>query len=436
MSRKTGNPSRVCPDSDAYDLARVHRRGTVIGACFALKFVSRVSFFDNLFGKGRRAKAAKQCELRGDLPRAVELYVAAGAPNEAARVMLLRGDSDPEARARLQHFTQAASLATDADLKTLARKKRASLVIALATDFAHSAVGRRDMAEAADELMELGEGRDAAKAYRALGDKAGEARALELAGDVEELEYILSEQAMVERAAARKQEDAQRVSDLIAQGNRREGIALAEALQKGGATAANATDAALLDAAREAAGRRCRGPVVRVLLGGERVTFIVGVKSLVIGRADAMLTISSPSLSRQHLRITKTAEGFAVEDMQSRNGTLLRGMKIAGPVPVGDLLELKLGGEVPLTLLPSKRILGTLELQVGGEPYIVAFGPVSLGIYDWTLDWETEDWIVLRTSAEHPPVSGELALTTTCHLLVGDTLSKARGEAPVFRVVG
>lgn len=395
-----------------------------------------MGFFDNLFGKGRQAKAAKQCELRGDLPRAVELYVAAGAPNEAARVMLLRGDSDPEPRARLQHFTQAASVATDADLKVLARKKRATLVIALATDFSHSAVGRRDMAEAADELMELGEGRDAAKAYRALGDKAGEARALELAGDVEELEYILSEQAMVERAAARKQEDAQRVSDLIAQGNRREAMALAETLQKLTTNALDAGQVALLDAAREAAGRRCRGPIIRVLLGGERITFIVGVKELVIGRSDAMLTISSPALSRQHLRITKSEGDFAVEDMKSRNGTLLRGMKITGSVPVGAQLDLKLGGEIPLTLLPSKRAPGALELQVGGEHYVVAFGAVPLGIFDWTLDWEAEDWVVLRTSAEHPPVNGDLALTTTCHLLVGDALSKARGEAAIFRVLG
>ena len=157
---------------------------------------------------------------------------------------------------------------------------------------------------------------------------------------------------------------------------------------------------------------------------------------LALGRADAMLTVSSPSLSRQHLSITRTGDEFFVEDMKSRNGTLLRGMKIAGPVPVGDLLELKLGGEIPLSLVPSRRTPGGLELQLGGERYIVSFGPVPLGIFDWTLDWELEDWVVLRTSAEHPPVNGELALTTTCHLLVGDTLSKARGEAPVLRVIG
>lgn len=395
-----------------------------------------LGFFTNLFSSNRQAKAAKQAELRGDLPRAVELFVAAGLPNEAARVMLLRGDSDPDAKARLQHFTQAASLATDEEMKVAARKKRANLVIALATDFAHSAVGRRDMAEAADELMELGEGRAAAAAYRLLGDKSNEARALELAGDVEELEFILSEQAMVERSAARKQEDAQRVSDLIAQGNRREAMALAEALQKAGPSSTRPGDIALLDAAREAAGRRCRGPIVRVALGNERVTFIVGAKSVVIGRADALLTVASPSLSRQHLSITKSGSEFLVEDLKSRNGTFLRGMKMTGHVPVGERLELKLGGEVPLVLAPSRRSPGSLELDLGGEHYIVPFGPAQLGILDWTLDWELEDWVVLRTSAETPPLAGELALTTTCHLLVGDALSKARGEAPIFRVIG
>ena len=49
----------------------------------------------------------------------------------------------------------------------------------------------RDVLEAAEELLEIGEGMKAAEAYRLLGDKDGEARALAVAGDVERLEFLL-----------------------------------------------------------------------------------------------------------------------------------------------------------------------------------------------------------------------------------------------------
>jgi sigma-B regulation protein RsbU (phosphoserine phosphatase) len=58
--------------------------------------------------------------------------------------------------------------------------------------------------------------------------------------------------------------------------------------------------------------------------------------SLVVGRAlDADLTLSDPFLSRKHSRLYRTGEGLVVEDLGSRNGTLVNGQRIAGPTPVG-----------------------------------------------------------------------------------------------------
>lgn len=58
--------------------------------------------------------------------------------------------------------------------------------------------------------------------------------------------------------------------------------------------------------------------------------------SLVVGRAlDADLTLTDPFLSRRHSRLYRTGEDLMVEDLGSRNGTLVNGQRIAGPTPVG-----------------------------------------------------------------------------------------------------
>ena len=71
--------------------------------------------FDRLLksisGKGRAAAAARKAEARGELAKAAELFVEADEPEEAARVMVLRGDAETDPRLRLQHYTQAAATA-------------------------------------------------------------------------------------------------------------------------------------------------------------------------------------------------------------------------------------------------------------------------------------------------------------------------------------
>lgn len=58
--------------------------------------------------------------------------------------------------------------------------------------------------------------------------------------------------------------------------------------------------------------------------------------SLTIGRAlDADLTLADPFLSRRHSRLYRSGSGLLVEDLGSRNGTLVNGQRIAGPTPVG-----------------------------------------------------------------------------------------------------
>jgi DNA-binding winged helix-turn-helix (wHTH) protein len=68
----------------------------------------------------------------------------------------------------------------------------------------------------------------------------------------------------------------------------------------------------------------------------------------ILGRdPDATAFIDHTSVSRHHARITIAGDQVTVEDLQSKNGTFLRGKKLETPSPLADGDELKLGS-VPL----------------------------------------------------------------------------------------
>jgi diguanylate cyclase (GGDEF)-like protein len=78
--------------------------------------------------------------------------------------------------------------------------------------------------------------------------------------------------------------------------------------------------------------------VVKVLTGPEagRI-YVVTTDTLVVGRASTCdLLIDDSSLSRQHCRIRKTNGVYFVEDLESRNGTQVNGMRIKAPVLLQD----------------------------------------------------------------------------------------------------
>ena len=68
-----------------------------------------------------------------------------------------------------------------------------------------------------------------------------------------------------------------------------------------------------------------------------------------IGRANSnTITINDPSVSTNHARIVRTADGFVLEDLKSRNGTFVNGEKVAEKrlLVDGDLVRL---GKVIMT---------------------------------------------------------------------------------------
>ena len=394
-----------------------------------------MSVFDRLFGKGGDARNAKRAELRGDLEKAAELYGIAGVPEEAARVMILRGDAETDARARMKHYTQAVATAPEGSaVRDAARKKRAGLLVAQFGGAALSESAKRELRGAAGELLAVGDATNAAEAFKLAGDTEGQAKALAQAGDVESLEELLSEQQDKERRERERQSVHGDVELLASSGRRREALAAAEKWL------ASHDDASLRDRAAMLKARRVLGPVVRVRVRGKDTSIALG-DELVIGRTEGTLHVPSQAVSRQHLRVAREGPGssgaIVVRDLGSRNGTQLRGMNLVGAVPVPDTggLELTLGKEVHVRLERVAILDDAIAIELGGETYVAPLGRARVPGLAWELAAGDGGWVELAC-ADAPPYAGDVRLGDRVTLLSGDVLASERGGAEVLRILG
>lgn len=78
------------------------------------------------------------------------------------------------------------------------------------------------------------------------------------------------------------------------------------------------------------------------------------------------IVINDPEVSRHHLRFTRGAGGFTVEDLGSTNGTFINGQRLTGAKPLnnGDMLGL---GET-VTLAYERVSPGASKPEAGAEP--------------------------------------------------------------------
>jgi DNA-binding winged helix-turn-helix (wHTH) protein len=131
-----------------------------------------------------------------------------------------------------------------------------------------------------------------------------------------------------------------------------------------------ATLASLVSELREALGERGReGRYIRTLhafgyafAGDARETNVVEARRVacwvvhdgrqtslsegenVVGRdADAAVTLSSPTVSRRHARITIDGDTATLEDLGSKNGTYLRGQTVTSPATLSDGDQIRIG---------------------------------------------------------------------------------------------
>jgi pSer/pThr/pTyr-binding forkhead associated (FHA) protein len=81
----------------------------------------------------------------------------------------------------------------------------------------------------------------------------------------------------------------------------------------------------------------------------------------VLGRVeDGVVWIESPTVSRRHARIVVEGGRAILEDLASKNGTFLRGERIARPTPLSDGDEIRLGRvRMGVRALPASKATET-----------------------------------------------------------------------------
>jgi len=73
----------------------------------------------------------------------------------------------------------------------------------------------------------------------------------------------------------------------------------------------------------------------RVIVGARDIALVRGEN--IVGRApDAAIVVDDGGVSRHHARITIDARGATLEDLDSKNGTILDGRPIQQPTPLAD----------------------------------------------------------------------------------------------------
>lgn len=394
----------------------------------ALRFLDR--FFPS---GGRRSRAAltlahaRAAELRGQLGHAASLFEQAGRADEAARVILLQGDAAIDTSERLAHYLQAAHTAPEGSAVAVqARRKRANLLLAVAGETPSPTMAlRQALLDVARELEETGEFEAAAEAYARGGSEEGQARSLARAGDVDRLDALLLEQQGRDRRVLARRQAHGELRSLAATGRRREALALArEWSEEGG----------FEEQAKAIEARRLAAPVLRATLRGHTMNVALGGE-VVVGRS-ATIPVAAGVVSREHVVIVRRGEEVFVRDLGGTNGTTLRGLALAagGEAGVGDGVELRLGGQVPLVVRPTNEMKGAMAIEVGGVRYVAPLGAAILGVGGWVLERGSDGWIELVTRHDPTGYADGIELADRVTLLAGDAVGTEREGPPVFEV--
>jgi DNA-binding winged helix-turn-helix (wHTH) protein len=116
--------------------------------------------------------------------------------------------------------------------------------------------------------------------------------------------------------------------------------------------------------AEEIRPRRRAGPprfAYRLFWGPREIALEEG--ETILGRdPDAAAFIDHTSISRRHARIVVSGESATVEDLQSKNGTFVRGEKLAAPAALTDGDMVKLGSvEMTFRVFPLSGSTATAE---------------------------------------------------------------------------
>ncbi|MGE0401037.1 MAG: FHA domain-containing protein [Kofleriaceae bacterium] len=300
-----------------------------------------MTFFRRMFSSDYRAAVA--AEAAGNVDLAAERYALCGEHEGAVRMHLARAARAGSRLAEIAALRDAMRWAGEDP--ALRRKAAAALGKALwEAAKAEGIATERDRAkvrEAADLLVTGDDHALAGEALEAIGDHLAAANAYSAGGLVERMEQALAKDD--ERSsAARSEADAHANYETSMRVGRRDD-ARAE-LVRAIATARVAgeyrrmldqLDTALLTAGKVELKRR-----------GKPLIVACAAEKLVLGRDPLCdLTLRAGGVSRQHAEIEREGDSFVLRDLDSRNGTTVSGLPLAGKVPLAGTGKFGLGDE-------------------------------------------------------------------------------------------
>jgi hypothetical protein len=376
-----------------------------------------MSFFNDL--GGGRLRRARALEASGDYRGAASVYAELSMFVEASKCLVHEGEKAPTLEARLGAWLDAARVLPEKEVDALrevdTRIGRAVVEHLRPTGVAGNAE-KRQLTDAAERLERAEQWRDAADAWELLGRADDLARCLELGGEVERLERVLTEQNESDAKGDRIRRLLSEHDLALSLGQR---AAARQALLEASRLAPS--DAGIATTLRRLEERAVRGGVLRLSLGA-RTLRVVGKLPVVLGRAEADVALRGGSVSRRHAEVAREGEEFVLRDLGSRNGTLVAGVLLSRAMPIAGPLEVGLGDDVAVRLTPSGT---TLEIEVvrgldRGEVVLVGQGSVELHELGVGVRFEP-DRTVIEARLERP-MFGERALSEV-ELLRGDVLT-------------
>ncbi len=361
---------------------------------------------------------ARRAEVRGELTLATELFLQAGAKDEVGRVLSLRAKSAPSGTERLELLNLARDYSGEARRAELGRQT-AVLRLELCQQ-RMLLLTRAELGELGCELAAHGEHRRAADAFGLAGDLEAQTTQLVEAGAIDRLEAVWdADQRQLEAVRSRERAVSQ-ASDLFRAGRRRAALALlAEQPER--------HVVRLLELERHIRLSRVIGPEVALSFHGQTQRFVLGDR-VSLGRQDASIVLPSPAISRTHLMLERAGEEMVVRDV-SRNGTTLGGVPLAAPLPLSSPLELVLGGEVRVKLIPHARFGVCIVL-----PERTLLAPLGeLDLEAGRVSSADDRWVELEPAASGAYLNS-WRVTERIQLCRRDELSLLPGAPPIARV--
>jgi hypothetical protein len=306
-------------------------------------------------------RAAVAAEAAGDVELAAERYALSGDYAGSVRMHLARAARAPTRLGELGALRDAMRWAGDDP----ALRKQAAAALGKALWEAVRAEGiatERDRAKVREAagLLVIGDNHTlAGEALETIHDHLAAAHAYSAGGLVEKMEQALAKDDAAQHAAHEETDAFAGYQTAMQLGRRDE--ARAELVRATAAANAAAEYRRLLDQLDTAlltAGK------VLLKRSGKPLIVACAAPKIVLGRDPLCdLTLRAGGVSRQHAEIEHTGEAFTLRDLDSRNGTSLAGLPLAGRVPLVVAGQIGLGDECAIDF---DTAAGVLVLRVRG----------------------------------------------------------------------